>query len=75
VPLVRGFSRSRPEKDIILDAQRLIENGYKEIVFDRDMPWLFWKRFKAKTALVDLIDRLEKYRWSFTHKAEFHRSR
>lgn len=32
VPLVRGTSKSRPLNEIISEAQRLVKNGYKEIV-------------------------------------------
>lgn len=32
VPLVRGRVRSRPEEEILAEAQRLCDNGYREIV-------------------------------------------
>jgi len=59
VPLVRGGSSSRPAKDIIKDAKRLVENGYKEIVLTGICLGAFGKDLKPKTNLVDLIDKLE----------------
>ncbi|UCB57492.1 MAG: tRNA (N(6)-L-threonylcarbamoyladenosine(37)-C(2))-methylthiotransferase MtaB [Candidatus Omnitrophota bacterium] len=32
VPLVRGVSRSRPQKEIIAECKRLVKRGFKEIV-------------------------------------------
>ena len=59
VPLVRGRSRSRPAKDIIKDAERLVENGYKEIVLTGICLGAFGKDLKPGTDLVDLIGKLE----------------
>lgn len=59
VPLVRGASRSRSLNEIILEADRLVKNGYKEIVlcgiclgdYGRDLP--------IQIDLFDVIEALE----------------
>jgi len=60
VPLVRGTSRSRAVEEIIYDAKRLVENGFKEIVLTGICLGAYGKDLPSKTRLVDVITKLEK---------------
>jgi threonylcarbamoyladenosine tRNA methylthiotransferase MtaB len=60
VPLVRGRSRSRPMAEILQEAQRLAENGYKEIVLSGICLGAYGKELKPKIDLVKVIEGLER---------------
>ena len=59
VPLVRGVSRSRPLKEIAQEANRLVENGFKEIVLCGICLGAYGKDLKPEQNLVDIIETLE----------------
>ncbi len=59
VPLARGASRSRKFNDIILEAGRLVENGFKEIVLTGICLGSYGKDLKPQKDLTDLIRALE----------------
>ncbi|MCR5475207.1 MAG: tRNA (N(6)-L-threonylcarbamoyladenosine(37)-C(2))-methylthiotransferase MtaB [Lachnospiraceae bacterium] len=65
IPYVRGRTRSRKPEDIIKEAERLADNGYKEIVitgihlssYGLDGPYNgFAKEGRTNEALLDVID-------------------
>ena len=60
VPLVRGRSRSKPLNDVVREAGRLAEKGFKEIVLTGICLGAYGKDLSPKTSLVILIDALEK---------------
>jgi len=60
VPLVRGRSRSRPLSEIIQEARRLVDKGFKEIVLTGICLGLYGKDLEPKSSLVKAIDALEK---------------
>lgn len=60
VPLVRGRSKSRPFKEIIMEAQRLVEHGYREIVLTGICLGSYGKDLSAGVDLVRAIEALEK---------------
>ncbi len=60
VPLVRGASSSRPLDEILQEAERLIQNGYKEIVLTGICLGAFGKDLSAQVNLSYLLERLEK---------------
>ena len=60
VPLVRGRSRSRPIKEIIEEAGRLVKNGFKEIVLSGICLGAYGKDLTAQGNLVEVIEALEK---------------
>lgn len=60
VPLVRGRSRSRSLNDIVKEARRLVEAGYKEIVLTGICLGSYGKDLKPKEGLVSIINALEK---------------
>lgn len=60
VPLVRGASRSRPLKDIVQEAGRLVAGGYKEIVLCGICLGAYGKNLKTKISLVEVLEALEK---------------
>ena len=60
VPLVRGASRSRPLNEIIQEANRLVRNGFKEIVLCGICLGAYGKDLVLPLNLVDVIDALEK---------------
>lgn len=60
VPLVRGRSRSRPLSEIAEEAQRLADNGYKEIVLTGICLGAYGRELRLKKNLVDVIRELEK---------------
>ncbi len=59
VPLVRGASRSRPLLDIIREAQRLAEKGFKEIVLTGICLGSYGKDLEPAKSLCDVITALE----------------
>lgn len=59
VPYVRGSSRSRPLKDILEEARRLVENGFKELVLSGICLGAYGKDISPKLNLVSVIDALE----------------
>jgi len=59
VPFVRGQSRTRALNDILAEANRLVYNGYKEIVLCGVCLGSYGKDLAPKNDLVDLIDKLE----------------
>jgi len=60
VPLVRGRSRSRPLDEIIQEANRLVKNGFKEIVLCGICLGSYGKDFESKIGLLDVIKALER---------------
>lgn len=60
VPLVRGSSRSKPLRQIIQEARRLVEKGFKEIVLTGICLGLYGKDLKPKNSLIKVIGELEK---------------
>ncbi|MDI6759128.1 MAG: tRNA (N(6)-L-threonylcarbamoyladenosine(37)-C(2))-methylthiotransferase MtaB [Candidatus Omnitrophota bacterium] len=60
VPLVRGVSRSRPLNEIVEEAERLIQSGYKEIVLTGICLGAFGKDLSAQVNLSCLLEGLEK---------------
>ena len=60
VPKVRGVSRSRPLNEIIREANRLVKNGFKEIVLCGICLGAYGKDLVLLMNLVDVIDALEK---------------
>lgn len=59
VPLVRGPSRSRPLSEIAKEAERLVKNGFKEIVLCGICLGAYGKDLEPKKGLVDIIEALE----------------
>jgi threonylcarbamoyladenosine tRNA methylthiotransferase MtaB len=59
VPLVRGYSRSRPIEEIIQEATNLAKNGFKEIVLCGICLGAYGGGLKPKADIVDVIERLE----------------
>jgi threonylcarbamoyladenosine tRNA methylthiotransferase MtaB len=60
VGLVRGKSRSKPVNEIIDEAKRLVQNGYKEIVLTGICLGSYGRDLKPEINLVRVIDELEK---------------
>ncbi len=60
VPLVRGRSRSRPLNEIVEEAKRLTENGYKEIVLTGVCLGAYGRDLPSQINLVDVIESIEK---------------
>jgi len=60
VPLVRGRSRSRPPEEIISEAKRLAESGFKEIVLTGICLGAFGKDLRPKSNLTQIIKELIK---------------
>ncbi|MFH0762374.1 MAG: MiaB/RimO family radical SAM methylthiotransferase [Candidatus Omnitrophota bacterium] len=60
VPLVRGKSKSKPLGDIIKEAERLVQNDYKEIVLTGICLGFYGRELKPKKSLVGVIKGLEK---------------
>ncbi len=59
VPLARGNVRSKPIDDIISEAEGLVNNGYKEIVFTGIETASYGKDLEGQT-LADLLERADK---------------
>jgi threonylcarbamoyladenosine tRNA methylthiotransferase MtaB len=59
VPLVRGASRSRPLREVILEAGRLSANGFKEIVLSGICLGSYARDLSGGITLVDVIEALE----------------
>ncbi len=57
IPFARGRIRSRPEEEIVLEAKRLTENGYKEIVLTGIHTGAYG-RDREGVSLPELIERL-----------------
>jgi threonylcarbamoyladenosine tRNA methylthiotransferase MtaB len=60
IPYVRGPIRSRNHDDIIKEAERIAENGYKEIVLNGIHISSYGKELKEKYYLIDLIEDINK---------------
>lgn len=60
VPLVRGGSRSKPLNDIIKEAGRLAENGFKEIVLCGICLGSYGRDLSPQQDIVKVIEALEK---------------
>ncbi len=60
VPLVRGRSRSKSLKSIVLEANVLVKNGFKEIVLSGICLGSYGREFKSAISLIDVISELEK---------------
>jgi len=59
VPLVRGRSRSRKKDEIILEARRLAQNGFREIVLTGICLGAYGKDLKPRINLAGLIAEIE----------------
>ncbi len=59
VPLVRGVSRSKPLDEIAQEANRLVRNGFKEIVLCGICLGSYSKDLQSQKNLVDVIGALE----------------
>jgi len=60
VPRVRGASRSKPMNEIIQEANRLVRNGFKEIVLCGICLGSYGKDLQSQKNLVEVIEVLEK---------------
>ncbi len=60
IPLVRGLSRSRDKEEILLEAKRLAQNGFSEIVLTGICLGDYGKDLKNGIDLTGLIAGLEK---------------
>jgi len=60
VPRVRGASRSKPLDEIIQEANRLVRNGFKEIVLCGICLGSYGKDLQSQTDFIDAIEALEK---------------
>lgn len=60
VPLVRGISRSRHLEVILKEAERLVKNGYKEIVLTGICLGAYGQDLNPKISILDVIEGLEK---------------
>lgn len=60
VPGVRGKSRSKALNQIIYEADRLVKNGFKEIVLCGICLGAYGRDLKPRINLVDVIEELEK---------------
>lgn len=60
VPRVRGASRSKPMNKIIQEANRLVRNGFKEIVLCGICLGSYGKDLQSQNNLVEVIEALEK---------------
>ncbi len=60
VPLVRGRSRSRSLEEIVCEAKKLVDNGFKEIVLTGICLGAYGKDLRPKADLTDVIPELEK---------------
>lgn len=59
VPLVRGASKSKPLNEVINEARRLADNGFKEIVLTGICLGAYGRDLSNKITLVDVINALE----------------
>jgi len=60
VPLVRGASISKPLQMIVEEAERLAQNGFKELVLTGICLGSYGKELKPAISLVEVIDSIEK---------------
>ena len=60
IPYARGNVVSRPMDSIVKEAERLAENGFKEIVLTGIHVASFGKDFKDGTSLIDVIENVAK---------------
>jgi len=60
VPLVRGRSRSKKIENIVIEANTLVKNGFKEIVLSGICLGSYGRDLKGTVDLVAVIDELEK---------------
>jgi threonylcarbamoyladenosine tRNA methylthiotransferase MtaB len=60
VPLVRGSSKSKPLEQIIREARRLVDKGFKEIVLTGICLGSYGKDLVSKEGLIDVISCLER---------------
>jgi len=62
VPLVRGKSKSRPPEEVISEAGRLVNKGFKEIVLTGICLGSYGKDLTPRVSLVNVINNLEELR-------------
>ncbi|WP_308653493.1 tRNA (N(6)-L-threonylcarbamoyladenosine(37)-C(2))-methylthiotransferase MtaB [uncultured Anaerococcus sp.] len=60
IPYARGNVVSRPMESIVKEAERLAENGFKEIVLTGIHVASYGKDFKNGTSLIDVIENVAK---------------
>jgi threonylcarbamoyladenosine tRNA methylthiotransferase MtaB len=60
VPKVRGISRSKPLDEIAQEANRLVRNGFKELVLCGICLGSYGKDLQSRTNLINVIEALEK---------------
>ncbi|MFA5155996.1 MAG: tRNA (N(6)-L-threonylcarbamoyladenosine(37)-C(2))-methylthiotransferase MtaB [Candidatus Omnitrophota bacterium] len=65
VPLVRGRSKSKPIKQIIGEARRLIHKGFKEIVLTGICLGAYGKDLSPRLSLADVLTELEELTGNF----------
>ncbi len=58
VPFVRGRVRSRSAQEILAEAKRLAENGYREVVLTGIETGAYGQDFNEKEGLCSLVERL-----------------
>jgi threonylcarbamoyladenosine tRNA methylthiotransferase MtaB len=61
VPLARGSCRSKPLNEIVKETERLLKNGFKEIVLTGICLGAYGKDFSPKISLIDVIKALESF--------------
>ncbi len=59
IPAIRGRHRSRPIESLVEEAQRLAENGTKELLIVSQDTSYYGKDLYGKQAIVDLLQKLE----------------
>lgn len=62
VPLARGRQKSRPLKEIILEAKKLVQNDFKEIVLTGVCLGSYGKDLRNDATLAEVINSLENIR-------------
>ncbi|MDR4503489.1 MAG: tRNA (N(6)-L-threonylcarbamoyladenosine(37)-C(2))-methylthiotransferase MtaB [Candidatus Scalindua sp.] len=59
IPSVRGEIRSKKIEDVILEAERVVQNGYKEIVLTGIHLGAYGKESGYQRTILDVLDKLQ----------------
>lgn len=59
IPFVRGRSRSKPPRQVVLEAKSCVEAGYKEIVLTGVCLGSYGRDLLPRLGLVDIVEELE----------------
>lgn len=59
IPYARGEIRSKKIEDVILEAERVVQNGYKEIVLTGIHLGAYGKESGYQKTIVDVLDKLQ----------------